>query len=276
MPRTTPPRRRGARRISDIPREVRRALDEGREETITLIEWLAIDAAKLLSHVLPQLGFKREQSSALVAHAQAIAAEGVTVRVKRVGAMVHQMLAAEPSRRREELFERLATHRSDMVRAYAAYSLLADATLDLEDRLGRARRFAADRSMSVRECAWDSFRPWIADELPRAIDLLIPWVRHRNPDLRRCATEATRPRGVWTHHLEALKLDPTPGLPLLEPCRSDPSDYVRRSVANWLNDASKTHPDWVRRICARWLRDSPTPETAWITKRAMRTLRRKV
>ncbi len=48
----------------------------------------------------------------------------------------------------------------------------------------------------------------------------------------------------------------------------------RRSVANWLNDASKSQPDWVRDVCARWLRESPAKETAWIANHATRTLRK--
>ena len=51
-------------------------------------------------------------------------------------------------------------------------------------------------------------------------------------------------------------------------------DYVRRAVANWLNDASKSRPAWVRRVGADWSRASKTRETAWIVARALRTLRR--
>jgi len=266
--------RKGARRIADIPRAVLHSLNEGREETITLVEWLAIDQATLFSHVLPPLGFQREQSAAMIAHARSLSGEGVTVRMKQAGEKLHAILVAEPSRRREQLFEGLATHHSDMIRGLAAYALGADPGLDLQDRLGRARRFAADRCSSVRECAWDSFRPWLAQELPRGIALLVSWVRARDPNLRRCAIEATRPRGVWTTHLEALKSDPEPGLALLDPCKSDPSEYVRRAVANWMNDASKSQPAWVKQVSARWTRLSATPETAWIVKHATRTVRK--
>jgi 3-methyladenine DNA glycosylase AlkC len=92
--------------------------------------------------------------------------------------------------------------------------------------------------------------------------------------VRRCAVESSRPRGVWTRHLEPLKADPAPGLPLLEPCRADPSDYVRRAVANWLNDASKSRPEWVAALAKRWTRESRCEETAWIVRRATRTLRK--
>ncbi len=72
----------------------------------------------------------------------------------------------------------------------------------------------------------------------------------------------------------ALKDDPSPGLAVLEPLRSDPSLYVRNSVGNWLNDASKSRPDWVEALCARWRKESPTNETTYIIRRALRTLRK--
>ena len=107
---------------------------------------------------------------------------------------------------------------------------------------------------------------------PPAIRLLGPWVRDPDAGVRRCAIEATRPRGVWTTHVEALKRDPEPARPLLEPVRSDPSLYVRNAVGNWLNDASKSRADWVRALCRRWSNESRTPETAYVVRRALRTL----
>ena len=86
--------------------------------------------------------------------------------------------------------------------------------------------------------------------------------------------EGTRPRGVWTSHIESLKRDPSLGLVLLEPVRSDASPYVRNAVANWLNDASKSRPDWVQQVCQRWTAESPTRETAWVVQRSLRTLRK--
>ena len=68
--------------------------------------------------------------------------------------------------------------------------------------------------------------------------------------------------------------DPGPILALIEPLRADPSAYVRKSVANLLNDVSKDHPDRVRGIVRRWARESDDPATAWIARHGTRTLRR--
>lgn len=262
--------RKGARRMSEIPPAVLRALNEGREETRTLVEWLAIDTETLLGHVLRDVGLGREAARIRRAFAPS-RGDGVMRRVRAVGRVLHEAL---PAARRRTVFARLAEHPSDTARSWAAYMVAADGRLALAKRLERARRFAADTHMAVRECAWDSFRPHLARELPRGLRLLREWVADPDANIRRCAVEATRPRGVWTEHIDALKADPDPGLPLLEPLRADPSDYVRRSVANWLNDASKSRPEWTRSVCRRWGKESRGAETRWIVRRALRTLER--
>ena len=265
-------RRRGASRMADIPPDVLAGLNEGRLETVTLVEWLAIDMAELLGNVAAAVGLEDERE-ALVEQARALAGQGVTRRLRGIGQALHGALAGHPSG--AQVLGALATHPSDMVRAWAAFVVAADETLDLAERLERMRPFAADGSMAVRECAWDAFRPYVAAELDRGLELLREWVADDDENIRRCAIEGPRPRGVWTAHIEALKRDPARGLPLLEPVRSDPSLYVRRAVGNWLNDASKSDPGWTESVCARWLAESPTAETRWIVNHALRTLRKR-
>ena len=267
------PRRKGARRMSEIPPEVLRGLNEGRLQTLTLVEWLAIDGAQLAEHVARGIGLRGSDSKALVARAQVLRSEGIVQRVKGMGAAVHALLDGHS--RRDEVFEALATHPSDMARTWAAYSLGADPKPPLATRLRAVIRFARDPSMAVRECAWDTIRPHIARDLKRGLELLEPWARHKDDRVRRCAIEATRPRGVWCAHIEELKADPEPGLRLLEHVKADGSNTVRRSAGNWLNDASKSQPGWVRRVCARWVRESSDGGTAWIVHHALRTLRKK-
>ena len=115
-------------------------------------------------------------------------------------------------------------------------------------------------------------RDEVAGDIDTAVPLLKPWVADADPNIRRFASELTRPRGVWCAQIESLKREPWRAAGLIEPLKSDSSLYVRNSVANWLNDASKTQPQWVEKTCLRWERESRTPETAYIVRRARRSM----
>lgn len=259
-------------RMADIPPEILKQLNAGEIETATLVEWLAIDQRVLLRTLFADAELAKHRTT-LEERAAASAELGILQRMKAMGDALFEVL--HQHKKREAVFERLITHRSDVVRGWAVYSVGADASLDLTDRLTRVKRFAADSHMGVREFSWMTIRSFVAADLARGLKLLTPWVKDRDFAVRRCAVEATRPRGVWCAHIDALKDDPAPGLVLLEPVRSDDADYVRKSVANWLNDASKSTPDWVRATCARWKKESRTKETEIIVKRALRTLAKK-
>jgi 3-methyladenine DNA glycosylase AlkC len=104
------------------------------------------------------------------------------------------------------------------------------------------------------------------------LDVILQWANHKDENIIRFASEATRPRGVWCEHIEELKQNPALGLIILEPMKSDSSKYVQDSVGNWLNDASKTQPKFVIDLCKNWDKESKTKETAYIIKKAMRTI----
>lgn len=265
------PPRKGYNRRADIPPDLLDALNEGRVETRTLAEWLAIDMPTLLRTVAPEVGLGN-YTGELGERADALADAKVTARQIGIGQALFDVLEDHP--RRDEVFEALATHRSDMVRSWAAQVVRADDALSLEERLARTRRFATDESAAVREIAWDIVRPYVARNLDDGIEALGPWVHDDDPYVRRCAVEATRPRGVWTPHIPDLKREPERGLALLEPVRSDDSEYVRKAVGNWLNDASKDRPEWVEAVCERWIEESPTAETEWIVDHGLRTIRK--
>lgn len=134
------------------------------------------------------------------------------------------------------------------------------------------RPFAADGHFNVREYAWIDVRKTIVQNLPESIAILSVWATDGDENIRRFASEVTRPRGVWCEHIEILKQNPELGLPILEPLKSDTSRYVQNSVGNWLNDASKTRPEFVRELCKHWEKESDTKETQYIIKRALRTI----
>jgi 3-methyladenine DNA glycosylase AlkC len=91
---------------------------------------------------------------------------------------------------------------------------------------------------------------------------------HEN--VRRFASEGCRPRLPWAMALPEFKKDPSPILPILEKLKDDDSEFVKKSVANNLNDISKDHPELVLDICERWKGSSKNAD--WIIKRACRTM----
>jgi len=92
--------------------------------------------------------------------------------------------------------------------------------------------------------------------------------------VRRLASEGCRPRLPWGIALPAFQDDPSPILPILERLKLDPSESVRRSVANNLNDIAKDTPDVVIGLLRRW-QTHDTQEMRWIIDRALRTLVKK-
>jgi 3-methyladenine DNA glycosylase AlkC len=261
--------RKGAARIALIPAEVLEALNAGRLATVNLCEFLALDLRQLACNVARQVGLDpaAERLADTLAMLPAFAPMKRHVHIARA---LHDL--TEPRADRDAVAHALATHPSDVARSWAA-QWLAFSAMPLADKLNAVFRFAADPHFGVREMAWMAVRDEIAGDIDTAVRLLQPWSTHPDPNIRRFASEATRPRGVWCAQIDTLKAEPWRGLPLLQPLRADGSRYVQNSVANWLNDAARTQPDWVRELCAEWLRDGAAPQTAYIVKRAQRSLR---
>lgn len=115
-----------------------------------------------------------------------------------------------------------------------------------------------------------AIREFLRRDLRRTLAVMKGWSCDPDENVRRLASEGSRPRLPWSFRLEALVADPSPALPILENLRSDPSLYVRKSVANHLNDISKDHPEWMLGCLASW--DLSHPHTQWIAKRASRSL----
>lgn len=113
-------------------------------------------------------------------------------------------------------------------------------------------------------------RPFITRYGPRMMTVMRSWASHDNEHVRRLASEGCRPRLPWALALPEFKRDPSPVLPILEALKADPSDYVRRSVANNLNDIAKDHPEVVLAVARRWLGNSKPTDA--LVKHACRTL----
>ncbi len=133
------------------------------------------------------------------------------------------------------------------------------------------RSMNALREMTIRCTAEMSIRPFIQNHRNKVLKTLMRWTKDENQHVRRLVSEGTRPRLPWAMQLKEFIDDPAPILPLLEKLKDDPEEYVRRSVANNLNDIAKDHPDLVVEIAARWLQDA-TPERSKLVRHALRTL----
>lgn len=115
-----------------------------------------------------------------------------------------------------------------------------------------------------------AIRPFLKQDLAGTLAVMTTWAADPNEHVRRLASEGCRPRLPWSFRLEALVADPSPAAPILEALKADPSPYVRKSVANHLNDIAKDHPEWVLDRLSGW--DLENPHTAWIARHALRTL----
>ena len=134
-----------------------------------------------------------------------------------------------------------------------------------------ARALRTLHALTQRFSAELAIRPFIAAHPELAFATLAHWKHDRNVHVRRLVSEGSRPRLPWGMQLKALVADPSPTLPLLRALQDDASEYVRRSVANHLNDIAKDHPHRV----ADWLHEhlpGAGPERRALLKHASRTL----
>lgn len=261
-------KRKGAKSISKIPPDILQQLNAGQIETANLMEWLAINQIELLENVLTQLK-RKEYLQLILTDIAALKKQTINTINEAIGRGLFMHSSAQKD---SEFLVLLSKHTSDCVRCWGAYAVSANKTSGIKDVLKQIRHFATDTHFGVREIAWLAVRESIANNLEESINLLSAWVTHKNEKIRRFASEATRPRGVWCAHIEKLKQHPELALPILEPLKSDSAKYVQDSVGNWLNDASKTQEKFVVSICKRWQKESNTKETSYIIKKALRTL----
>ncbi len=115
-----------------------------------------------------------------------------------------------------------------------------------------------------------AIRPFILKYPDKMLQQMHSWSNHKHASVRRLASEGCRPRLPWAMALPFLKEDPKPILPILDNLKNDPSEYVRRSVANNLNDISKDNPAIVIGLVKKW--KGKNSELDALVKHASRTL----
>jgi 3-methyladenine DNA glycosylase AlkC len=133
----------------------------------------------------------------------------------------------------------------------------------------------AQYQLTQRFTAEYSIRAFLEKHPEATLARLREWTADPSEHVRRLVSEGTRPRLPWAPRLRDFQKDPRPVIELLELLKDDPAPYVRRSVANNLNDIGKDHPELLTAVAKRWLRgagaERPSPERRWIVKHALRS-----
>lgn len=134
-----------------------------------------------------------------------------------------------------------------------------------------ARALACLRELTQRWTAEYAVRPFLVEHEALALATLHEWLGDPSHHVRRLVSEGSRPRLPWGMQLQRFIADPSPTLPLLRALQDDRSEYVRRSVANHLNDIAKDHPQ----VVAEWLAEhlpGAGKERSALLRHASRTL----
>jgi 3-methyladenine DNA glycosylase AlkC len=130
---------------------------------------------------------------------------------------------------------------------------------------------ALQHALTQRFSAEYSIRTFLEKYPAQTLARLKLWARDKSAHVRRLVSEGTRPRLPWAGRLKQFQKDPRPVIELLDMLKDDPSPYVRRSVANNLNDIGKDNPDVLIDTARRWLKNAPAPRQK-IVRNALRSL----
>jgi len=128
----------------------------------------------------------------------------------------------------------------------------------------------------MTKCSSSEFgiRFFLLDSPHKTLSVMKRWTSDKNQHVRRLVSEGTRPRLPWAMQLPEFIKNPTPLIDLLGNLKDDDREYVRRSVANNLNDIAKDHPELVADIAASWMQGASL-ERSKLIRHACRTLIKK-
>lgn len=261
-------KRKGFRSKATIPQSVLTEINRGKMETANLVEFLAVDFYKLVEAVLTDFG---KPGFIEVFHQGFDQLDKKTVNTyqKSIGESLLLIKKDDPD---SKIISFLEKHPSDVVRRWACYYIGLNDRMDLKEKLNRLEKFACDSHFGVREDAWLAVRDCIIENLKAGISYLSEWIKSENSYKRRFSIELLRPRGVWCKHINQLKEHPELVLPLIRELEQEKNRYVQDSVANWLNDLSKSQPELVINFLKSW--DSTNNHSAYIIKRSTRSIKK--
>jgi 3-methyladenine DNA glycosylase AlkC len=191
-------------------------------------------------------------------------------RMKHIATVLHQFLPADFAKATPVLMRLIKNLKTSKI------SKLALAGMFLPDYIERYGIHHFKEAIQLFEqltpyssCEF-AIRPFIISHEEQMMGVLLRWSLHENEHVRRLATEGSRPRLPWAMALPKFKKDPSLILPILENLKQDASVYVRKSVANHLNDITKDNPAIVFQLIKNW--KGISKETDAIIKHGCRSL----
>lgn len=125
--------------------------------------------------------------------------------------------------------------------------------------------------MTKRFSAECDLRTFIEVDYERAMEILHTWCDDPSPHVRRLVSEGTRPRLPLAGRIKRFQNDPRPVIALLDKLKDDEVEYVRRSVANNINDIAKDNPEIAVITLKKWCTDK-NPAVQWVVRHAARSL----
>ena len=190
----------------------------------------------------------------------------VLQRMARVSESLHAVIRLDYAQTLELLYALAPRLNSSFVSLFLPHYVASYGLDDFE------RSMAALKYFTTFGSAEFAIRPFLLRDLPRTLAVMQTWSLDDNDHVRRLASEGSRPRLPWSFRLTEIQANPELCASILDNLKADPSLYVRKSVANHLNDITKDHPDWVLTLIEGW--SLANPHTAWIARHALRSLMR--
>lgn len=188
----------------------------------------------------------------------------VMQRMARVGECLHAVLPLDYEQTLEVLYRLAPRLNSSFVSISLAQYVATYGLHDYERSMAALKHFTRFGSSEF------AVRHFLRSDFERSLALMHEWSLDANEHVRRLASEGSRPRLPWSFRLEPVQADPRLAAAILDNLKADSSLYVRKSVANHLNDVTKDHPEWVLDLIEGWPLENP--HTAWIAKHALRSL----
>ncbi|WP_409301551.1 DNA alkylation repair protein [Pseudomonas sp. KCJK8993] len=195
---------------------------------------------------------------------QGLAELSVMQRLARVSDSLHQVLPGPYEHSLELLYALAPRLDSRFVCMFLPHFVASHGAHDF------ARSMAALKFFTGFGSSEFAVRPFLVNQQAATLEHMYDWSHDPDEHVRRLASEGSRPRLPWSFRLERLQAEPGLAAPILERLRNDPSLYVRKSVANHLNDITKDHPQWVLQRLQDWPLEQP--HTAWIVRHGLRSL----